>query len=256
MSDKKKVLITGAAGLVGGVLRDGLKDDYELSGVDRVAIEGFNSLVADTTDLDAVLHAYEGIDTVIDLASVPSDKTRWEVVHQNNLTSTHNAMEASRRAGVKRLIFASSNHATGNYEDDYPYSAIVAGRYGGIDPDNIPYVTTSMPIRPDGSYGIGKVFGEATGRHFSDRHGLSVICLRIGTLNGESRPLSVRHFATLLTHRDLVHLVDRSIQAPLEIKFGIFYGVSNNKWRIWDISNSRDSIGYNPQDNSEEWRER
>lgn len=256
MSDKKKVLITGAAGLVGGVLRDGLKDDYELSGVDRVAIEGFNSLVADTTDLDSVLPAYEGIDTVIDLASVPSDKTPWEVVHQNNLTSTHNAMEASRRAGVKRLIFASSNHATGNYEDDYPYSAIVAGQYGGIDPDNIPYVTTSMPIRPDGSYGIGKVFGEATGRHFSDRHGLSVICLRIGTLNRASRPLSVRHFATLLTHRDLVHLVDRSIQAPLEIKFGIFYGVSNNKWRIWDISNSRDSIGYNPQDNSEEWRER
>ena len=256
MADKQKVLITGAAGLVGGVLRDGLKGDYELSGVDRVAIEGFNSLGADTTDLDSVLPAYEGIDTVIDLASVPSDKTRWEVVHQNNLTSTHNAMEASRRAGVKRLIFASSNHATGNYEDDYPYSAIVTGQYGGVDPDNIPYVTTSMPIRPDGSYGIGKVFGEATGRHFSDRHGLSVICLRIGTLNRESRPLSVRHFATLLTHRDLVHLVDRSIQAPLEIKFGIFYGVSNNKWRIWDISNSRDSIGYNPQDNSEEWRER
>ena len=223
MPDKKKVLITGAAGLVGGVLRDGLKDDYELTGVDRVAIEGFNSLVADTTDLDAVLPAYEGIDTVIDLASVPSDKTRWEVVHQNNLTSTYNAMEASRRAGVKRLIFASSNHATGNHEDDYPYSAIVAGQYGGIDPNNIPYVTTARPIRPDGSYGIGKVFGEATGRHFSDRHGLSVICLRIGTLNRASRPLSVRHFATLLTHRDLVHLVDRSIQAPPEIKFGIFY---------------------------------
>jgi uronate dehydrogenase len=250
----KKVLITGAAGLVGSVLRDGLKDDYELSGVDRVDIEGFECLVADTTDLDAVLPAYEGIDTVIDLASVPDDRTPWDIVHQNNLPSTYNALEASRRAGVKRMIFASSNHATGNYEDDHPYSAIVAGEYGGLGPDNIPYINTSMPVRPDGSYGIGKAFGEATGRHFSDRHGLSVICLRIGTLNRQSRPLSIRHFATLLTHRDLVHLVDRSIQAPPEIKFSIFYGVSNNKWRFWDISNSRDAIDYDPQDNAEEWR--
>ena len=80
------------------------------------------------------------------------------------------------------------------------------------------------------------------------------MCLRIGTLNPESRPQSPRHFATLLTHRDLVHLVDSCIQAPDEIEFGIFYGVSNNTWRFWDISNSEKLIGYQPQDNAEQWR--
>lgn len=254
MSDKKKVLITGAAGLVGSVLRDGLGGDYELSGVDRAPAPGFDCLEADTTNLEAVLPAYRGIDTVVDLASVPAETTPWDVVHRNNLTSTHNALEAARLAGVKRVIFASSNHATGNYENDPPYSDIVAGRYESLDPSEIPYVTTSMPIRPDGAYGIGKAFGEAAGRYYSDRHGLSVICLRIGTVNRQNRPLSVRHFATLLTHRDLAHLVDRCIKAPPEIRFAIFYGVSNNRWRFWDISDSRDSIGYNPQDDAEAWR--
>ena len=254
MSDRKKVLITGAGGLVGSVLRNGLDGKYELSGVDLVPVPGFDCLEADTTDLNAVLPAYQGIDTVIDLASVPAETTPWDVVHRNNLTSTHNALEASRLAGVKRVIFASSNHATGNYENDHPYSDIVAGQYQGLDPDDIPRITTSMPIRPDGSYGIGKAFGEAAGRHYSDCHGLLVICLRIGTVNRQSRPLSVRHFATLLTHKDLVHLVDRCIQAPPEVRFAIFYGVSDNRWRFWDVSDSRDTIGYHPQDDAEMWR--
>ena len=254
MPGKKRVLITGAAGLVGGVLRQGLRDGYDLTGVDMRPVEGFDSLAADTTDLEAIQGAFEGVDVVIDLASVPDQDSAWDVVYKNNLPSTFNALEASRRAGVKRVVFASSNHATGNYEGDHPYSAIVAGEYSGLDPANIPYVTASMPVRPDGPYGIGKAFGEAAGRYFSDRFGLSVICLRIGTLNRESRPLNPRQFATLLTHRDLVQLVERCIEAPDDLKFGIFYGVSDNKWRFWDISDSRDALGYSPLDNAESWR--
>ena len=112
-----------------------------------------------------------------------------------------------------------------------------------------------MPIRPDGPYGLGKAFGEAAGRYFSDEHGLSVICLRIGTLNKEGRPLDQRNFATLLTHRDLVQLASRCIEAPDHVRFAIFYGVSNNRWRFWDISNSQELIGYEPQDNAEQWRD-
>ena len=254
MAAKKKVLITGAAGLIGGVLREGLKNRYDLSGVDVRPVEGFDSLAADTTDLEAMQPAFEGVDVVVDLASVPDQDSIWDVVYKNNLPSTFNALEASRRAGVKRVVFASSNHATGNYEDDHPYSAIVSGEYAGLDSADIPYVNTSMPVRPDGPYGIGKAFGEATGRYFSDRFGLSVICLRIGTLNRESRPLNPRQFATLLTHRDLLHLVERCIEAPDDLKFSIFYGVSDNKWRFWDISDSREAIGYSPRDNAEKWR--
>ncbi len=254
MEQDRKVLITGAAGLIGGVLRDGLSDSYALSGVDIRPAEGIESLVADTSDLEAVLPAYQGIDTVIDLASVPDQNSRWDVVHRNNLPSTYNALEASRMAGVKRVIFASSNHATGNYENDEPYASIVAGRYDGLDPSNIPLITVDQPIRPDGPYGIGKAFGEAAGRYYSDVYGLSVLCLRIGTLNRESRPLVPRQFATLLTHRDLVQLVRRCIDAPDALRFGIFYGVSDNTWRFWDISNSRSLIGYEPRDDAEQWR--
>jgi nucleoside-diphosphate-sugar epimerase len=254
MADKKKVLITGASGLIGGVLRDGLGDKHQISGVDRRAVPGFDLLVADSTDLDAIRPAFEGADVVVDLASNPSNTIPWDEVYNNNLRCTYNALQAAKDAGVKRVIFASSNHATGMYENDQPYANIVAGRYENIDPSTIPRIEVSWSIRPDGPYGIGKAFGEAAGRYFSDEYGLSVICLRIGTLNRESRPQNQRHFATLLTHRDLVHLVDRCIQAPDDIRFDIFYGVSNNKWRFWDISNAQKLIGYSPQDNAEQWR--
>lgn len=254
MTDRKKVLITGASGLVGNVLRDGLGDAYDLSGVDIRDVPNFDSLVADTTDLEAMRPAFEGKDVVIDLASNPSQFSPWSVVYENNFQCTYNALEAARLAGVKRVIFASSNHATGMYENDRPYSDIVAGVYGNMDPNNIPRIDVTWPVRPDGPYGIGKVLGEAAGRYYSDEYGLSVLCLRIGTLNKESTPQAIRQFATLLTHKDLVHLVDRGIQAPDDLKFGIFYGVSNNKWRFWDTSNSEKLIGYQPQDDAEQWR--
>ena len=254
MAERKKVLITGAAGLVGGVISDGLATDYDVSGVDIRPANDIPSLVADTTDLDAILPAFEGVDTVIDLASVPDQDSPWDVVYENNLPSTYNALEAARRAGARRLIFASSNHATGNYEDDEPYASIVADAYDGLDPANVPLVSVDMPIRPDGPYGIGKAFGEAAGRYYSDVYGLSVICLRIGTLNRESRPLVARHFATLLTHGDLVRLVRACVDAPESVQFAIFYGVSNNTWRFWDISNSRELAGYAPEDDAERWR--
>ena len=252
--DRKRVLITGASGLIGGVLREGLADDYDLRGVDRRPIPGFEMVVADTADLAAMQPAFEGVDAVVDLASHPAVDTPWNKVHENNIASTYNALEAARLSGVSRVVFASSNHATGMYENDQPYADIVAGRYEKVDRENMPYITTDMPVRPDGPYGIGKVFGEAAGRYFSDRFGLSVICLRIGTLIQSSRPEGVRAFATLLTHRDLVQLVSKCIDAPDDLKFAIFYGVSNNRWRFWDIGNSRELIGYEPLDNAEVWR--
>ena len=214
MARKKRVLITGASGTIGSLLGRALADDYVLSGVDARPASEMDSLVADMTDLGAIEPAFANKDVVIDLAAAAPMDTPWDRVYENNIASTYNALEAARKAGVSRLIFASSNHVTGMYEGDAPYSSIVAGDYSGLDSSAIPMITTDMPVRPDGPYGIAKVFGEASGRYFSDRFGFSVICLRIGTLNRESRPLEVRQFATLLTHHDLVHLVDRCISAP------------------------------------------
>jgi len=250
----RKVLITGISGLVGAVIREGLKSEYEITGVDLVSCEDAPTLVADSINLTDILPAFEGVDTVVDLASEPSNFAPWDVIHKNNLACTYNALEASRLSGVGRVIFASSNHATGMYEEDKPYSEIVSGNYGEVDLENFPFITTDMPIRPDGPYGIGKAFGEAAGRFYSDRYGLSVLCMRIGTLNSESKPESPRQFATLLTHGDLVQLVRCCIEAPADLKYGIYYGVSNNKRRFWDIGNARDEIGYIPVDNAEYWR--
>ncbi len=250
----KKILITGISGLVGSVITQKLKSKYEISGVDLKESNLVQTLQADCTKLDEMLPAFSGIDTVIDLASIPSQFSGWEIIHETNLICTSNALEASRISGVKRHIFASSNHATGMYEQDKPYSDIVAGNYSEIDPKNIPLITTDMPIRPDGPYGIAKAFGEAAGRHYSDQYGLSVMCLRIGTLNKESAPTNPRQFSTLLTHDDLARLVTACIEADDKVKFGIYYGVSNNKWRIWDIKNSFQEINYVPANNAENFR--
>jgi nucleoside-diphosphate-sugar epimerase len=255
MPGKKRVLITGPAGLIGGILREALSAKYELSGVYRRPVPGLDTVVADMTRLDAIQPAFEDKDVVIDLANKSSADLDWNQAFANNMPSTHNMLEAARRAGVGRVIFASSNHATGMYESDFPYSAIVSGKYDGLDPSATPYITTGMPVRPDGPYGVGKAFSEAISRYYSDRHGLSVICLRIGTVNQEDRPQIARHFATLQTHRDLVHQVERCIEAPDDLRFAIFYGVSDNRWRFWDISDAQEAIGYDPQDDAEVWRE-
>ena len=250
----KKILITGISGLVGSVITQKLKSKYEISGVDLKGSNLVQTLQADCTKLDEMLPAFSGIDTVIDLASIPSQFSGWDIIHETNLICTSNALEASRISGVKRHIFASSNHATGMYEQDKPYSDIVAGNYPEIDTKSIPLITTDMPIRPDGPYGIAKAFGEAAGRHYSDQYGLSVMCLRIGTLNKESAPTNPRQFSTLLTHDDLARLVTACIEADDKVKFGIYYGVSNNKWRIWDIKNSFQEINYVPANNAENFR--
>ena len=254
MPDRKRVLITGAAGLVGSLLRQSLAVSYDVSGVDVRPVEGFPMLVADMTDPPALQAAFAGVDLVIDLAAKADHLSDWDDIYANNLPATHNALQAARQAGVQRLIFASSNHVTGMYEGDPPYSDIVAGRTLDLDPSAIPRIHTGMPIRPDGPYGIGKAFGELAGRFFADNFGLSVLCIRIGTVNRENRPIQPRQFATLLTHRDLIQLVTRCLEAPPELKFAVFYGVSNNRWRFWDIGNAESLIGYRPEDDAESWR--
>jgi nucleoside-diphosphate-sugar epimerase len=152
------------------------------------------------------------------------------------------------------VVVASSNHVTGIHERDEPYASVLAGRYDGLEPDAIPRIRADSPPRPDSFYAVGKCGAEAAGRYYAEEHGLSVICLRIGTVNRENRPRNAREFATLLTHRDLAQLVRRCLEAPLDLRFAVFYGVSQNKWRIWDIDDAAAAIGYQPLDDAESFR--
>jgi nucleoside-diphosphate-sugar epimerase len=238
---------------MGGILRRGLESDYEISGLDARK-HVFRTGLRNMRRLRSVIGQFARQEVVVDLAADADENAGWRAVYGNNLLATYNALEASRRSGVRRVIFASSNHVTGLYERDPPYEAIVAGRYEGFDPNEIPVLRTDAPIRPDGLYAVGKAFGEALGRYYAEEHGLSVICLRIGTVNAADRPTRPRHFATLLTHADLVRLVRAAIQAPDNLSYGVFYGVSNNTWRFWDLEAARESLGYVPEDDAERWR--
>jgi hypothetical protein len=216
-------------------------------------MEGLRHFRGSIDNLDQILPAFEGQDAVVHMAADPAQDAPWDSVLPNNLIGTYAMYEASRISGVKRIIFASSNHAAGMFERDYPYHHIVKGEYDNVELP-VPQVT-HREIRPDGNYGISKAYGEAMGRYYSEEYGISVICLRIGTVNKWNSPVkSIRHFATWLSHRDQAQLVRKSLEAPESLTFDIFYGVSGNKWRFWDIEHPKQVIGYQPEDNAEAYR--
>jgi NAD+ dependent glucose-6-phosphate dehydrogenase len=234
---------------------DGLAGDYDVHGVDRNRRgrpPGVRKL--DLSNARRAQAAFQGVDTVVDLAAYPVAEAPWEMVYENNVPATMNVLGAAHEAGARRVVFASSCHVAQLYERDEPYAAIVDGRYDGLDPHAIPRLRGDVPARPDGFYGIAKVMGEAAGRWYAEEHGLSVICLRLGTVSRDDRPGWSRHFATLLSHADCVRLVRACIEAPPELGYAIYFGVSANTWRFWDIEQPREEIGYDPQDDAERWR--
>ena len=250
---RPRLLITGVGGKIGQVLRAGLEKDYAVLGCDLRRAPGVDR-VADVRRLGSIAPLFEGVDAVIDLAADSRADASWESVLDNNVASAVSVLEAARRAGVPRVVQASSNHVTGIFEEDEPYASILAGSYTGIEPGAFPRIGADAPIRPDGPYAVGKVFGEAAGRYYSDAFGLSVICLRLGQVNREDRPKNESHWATLLTHRDLVELIRCCLVAPSTVRFGVFYGVSANKWRIWETDDVRETLGFQPRDDAEAMR--
>lgn len=241
---KKKVLITGAAGRIGKILREGLRDRYEI----RVL---FNRSLTDThsdeevyksniTDLAKMEEVVDGCDAVIHMAGNPSTSASFEDVQQANSLGTYCIYEACVRKGCPRVIFASTNHVTGMYEKE----------------KNGPtYTTPDMPVRPDSFYGASKAHGEFLGRYYSDNHSLAVICLRIGSFQPVEKVKNRendRFLSTWLSYKDCVQLCWRGVEAE-NVKFGIYFGISGNKRAYWDIQNAKDELGYLPIDNAEEY---
>lgn len=236
---RQKILITGAAGAIGRVLKQGLKDRYRIRLLyhrNRLPAEPDEEIhTGSITDLATMIEVSQGMDAVVHLAGEPEEDATFDEILQPNIIGTYTVFEACRQAGVGRIIYASSNHVTGYYEIEGTYT------------------TPEMPVRPDGFYGASKAFGEALGRYYADAFGISVICLRIGTCRSESYVInrdSDRILSTWLSHRDMIHLVQQSIEAQA-VRFGIYYGISENTRAYWDIENARKEIGYAPEDNAE-----
>jgi uronate dehydrogenase len=247
---RQRVLITGAGGVVGTALRRHLGDgyDYRLFFYDAVPElqPGDQAVSGDIADFGSVLEASTGVDVIVHLALAKVTRhVTWAERARNtievDIRGLYNVYEAARLNKVSAVVFASSNHATGLYEQDGEIAR----------PDSA--------VRPDSIYGAGKAFGEALGRLYADRHGVRVYCIRIANFNGKDEP--GRRYepgqARWLSPRDLGQLVGKCIEAR-HVPFGIFYGVSNGGEQKWDLSNAREILGYDPVDDGSlpHWRER
>ena len=251
----KRVLITGMSGLIGGVLRRHLEElgDYELSALNRRPVEGgVKCTQADIANLDAIRPAFEGIDVVAHLAA-NLDLDSWKSQLSGNVIGTYNVYEASRLAGVKRVVFASSGATIRGFEFIPPYDAIAAGRYDEV-PKHFPLITHEM-VWPNDIYGSSKIWGESLGRHFSVNYDLSILCVRIGVVPKDNRPKEPRDFASYLSHRDVAQMFRRCIDAPDHLLYDVFMATSANKWGYRDLEHPRNILGYQPQDTADTFRQ-
>ena len=256
---RRRVLITGADGIIGSVVRDRLADRYEL----RLMTHGpasYESVVADVTDLDAIRPAFDDVDAVVHLAGNPSVSASWADLLPANITGTRNVYEAAASAGVPLVIYASSNHAIGMYEVD--------GAPGIHRPDHGLTYDEHAELRPDSLYGVTKVFGEAIGRYYVERRGLRVIALRIGSVTEDDDPATpsqveaapekpltreqqiARHAAVWLSHRDCASLIAAAIDAD-EVRWAVVYGVSGNAARFWSLDSARRLLDWWPEDGAD-----
>ncbi len=249
MTDRKKALVTGGAGLIGSVLIDRLSDRYDFTSFDLKEAPGTRSVVGDLSELEVVEEAFAGHDAVVHLAADRNSEAEWESALKNNFISTYNVFEAAKRTGVKRVVFASSQHGTGGFYLDEPWKHIVDGNFDRLERGNYPLLDETCRIRPDGYYGTSKAYGEAIGSYYNDYHGLSSIHLRIGWVLSEDDPtFSSFSLSLWLSHRDMAQITRLSLDAPDSLRYGVYYATSDNMWKIWDISRAKSELGYEPED--------
>lgn len=227
----KTVLITGAAGDVGTHLRRELAGRYRMRLSDIKPVAGLSAgeeyARGDVSVMDDMVAVTRGVDAIVHLGGF-SVEGPWEAILPANIMGTYNVYEAARRNGVKRIVFATSNHAVGFYRRDET-----------IDHRVYP--------KPDSRYGVSKVFGEALGSLYADKYGMEIFNIRIGNVN--PKPVDKRRLSIWISPRDIAQLVAIGIEHP-DVRFEIVYGVSGNQRSWYDNSNAH-RLGYRPQDDSE-----
>jgi nucleoside-diphosphate-sugar epimerase len=194
----------------------------------------------------------EGIDVIVHMAADPNGNAPWENVLNSNIIGAYHLFEASRLAGVRRVIFASTNMVVFGYLASEPYKSSLARVLDNISPQDFPPVQHNQPTRPTTYYACSKVFGEALAHMYAHVHGMSCICLRIGWVTSDDQLPESRARMLWCSQRDIVQLVERCINAPDSLRFDVFFGQSANCYNLVDIQHARDVLGYEPQDGAEE----
>jgi uronate dehydrogenase len=229
----QRVLVTGASGGIGSRLRKLLKGVYpdirwsDLAPPSDLAA-GESFIRADLAVMPEVERAVDGVEGIVHLGG-HSTEGPWDTILNANIIGCYNLFEAARRAGVERVVFASSNHAVGFYPRQ---------RRIGVE----------APVRPDSRYGVSKAFGEALAALYAFKHGLRVTCLRIG--NFGDTPVDKRRLSIWVKPEDLVQLIRIGLEHP-DIRYEVFYGASDNARGWWDNA-AAFRLGYRPQGRSED----
>ena len=232
-----RILLTGAGGNLGQALQIPLRSNcavLRLSDKNTFKSHDENAevMLADLSDSQAVEHMVKDVDAIVHLGGV-SVEGPFEPILQGNILGAYNLYEAARKHGVKRVIFASSNHVTGFYRQDET-------------------ITLDHPPRPDSMYGLSKAFGEDLSRYYFDRFGIETACIRIGSSFPE--PTDRRMLATWLSYDDLHRLITACLTTPV-LGHSIIFGCSNNQMTWWDNSKAK-HIGYVPKDTSDIFRDK
>jgi len=233
----RRLLLTGAGGNLGRQLRVALAEWADIVRVSDIVPTGETAaheeaVTVDLADREAVTHMVEGVDAIVHLGGISIDAPFDDLI-EANIRGTYNLYEAARRHGVKRVVFASSNHAIGFH----PVTEV-------LDAD--------APQRPDSLYGVTKCFGESLSRYYFDRFGIETVCLRIGSSFEE--PKNPRMLVTYLSYRDFIELVRCSLFTN-RVGHVVVYGASDNPVKWWDNTKAN-FLGFNPRDSSAQFAER
>jgi uronate dehydrogenase len=246
---RRKVLITGAAGNLGGKLRRHLEASSDLVLLDRLAEEGI--VGAELSEWGTWVDRFAGIDTVFHLAADPTAQQTWPGVVGPNIDALVNVFQAAVLHRVRRVVYASSNHVLGGYKDrEEPWLLTT-----DLPPLPGTRYTVDGEVRDSTAYGAAKLFGERLGRCLAEAHALEVIAVRLGWVRpGDNRPGDIpasreSWFRLMwLSNRDYAHLMERCLLAELPRRFVVVNGMSDNTGMRWDLAATRALLGYEPAD--------
>lgn len=238
MPAPRTVLLTGAAGRLGTLMRELLpRHGYGLRLLDMRPVEGEpDAITADLADREALREAVRGVDAVVHLAGISVEST-FEKILTANIEGAYHLYEAAREEGVRRIVFASSNHAVG---------------FTPCPQGDDPLIPVGTPRRPDTFYGLSKSFGEDLAQFYWDKHGLETVSVRIGSCFPE--PANVRMLSLWLSPEDAARLFHAALTAE-GVGHTVVYGSSANTRLWWDLSSAR-ALGYEPRDDSERYAEK
>jgi uronate dehydrogenase len=239
MTERSRILITGPGGRIGPQILPLLRKEYQLRLLDinpLTALEDDQVITGDVRDERVIGEACLGVDALVHLAAISDEDEFYSRLLPHNLEGVYTAFESARKAGLKKVIFASTGQTVVNYPAGEP-------------------VTVDMPARPCTVYACTKLFGEALARHYSDNHGMSMICIRICWFQPYDSELlrqpGHRVQRDWCSPGDLAQLMSRCLRS--DVRFGVYFGMSDNRERCWEIENARKEVGYIPKDNAADY---